>query len=170
MNRTIRVIFVAALSTFGGTGKSEFFDLYSKPYTTLYSQMFWTHLGAVPLPPHIVSRFAGGKVMALTGWEADQVLKGAGPNGTDVSVPITWSYNHHRIARVATAEAHDAHDMLDSSGPEGAWVVQQLRPTESGESARRQLQESTSKFFRHLSDSSRSSSKLSTLEWLGTRL
>jgi hypothetical protein len=140
------------MATFGGTGKgSEFFDLYSNPFTTLYSQVYWTQLGAVPLPPHIVSRFAGGKVMALTGWEADQVLKGAGPNGTDVSVPITWSYNHHhggaligasahlarvtprdgagRWAAASAAAAEEGHGMLGSGGREEAWVVQQVRPT-----------------------------------------
>jgi hypothetical protein len=32
--------------------------------------------------------------MAVVGMESDQVRKGAGPNGEDVSVPITMAYNH----------------------------------------------------------------------------
>ena len=31
--------------------------------------------------------------MAVVGWEIDQVRKGAGPNGEDVPVPISASYN-----------------------------------------------------------------------------
>ena len=31
----------------------------------------------------------------MVGFEVDQVRKGAGPNGEDVSVPINCAYNHH---------------------------------------------------------------------------
>ena len=42
----------------------------------------------VKIPQDIIDRFEG-KIMAVTGYETDQVF----PNGT--SVPITWAYNHH---------------------------------------------------------------------------
>lgn len=45
---------------------------------------------AVPLPPDIVARFEG-KVMAITGHEADQVFKSDTAGTPDVSVPITWA-------------------------------------------------------------------------------
>ena len=41
-----------------------------------------------------------GKVMAVIGMESDQVRKGAGPNGEDVSVPISMAYNHHHDTAV----------------------------------------------------------------------
>jgi hypothetical protein len=45
----------------------------------------------VPIPQDIIDRF-DGKVMAVTGMETDQVQRT--PKG-DVSVPLTWAYNHH---------------------------------------------------------------------------
>jgi hypothetical protein len=39
-----------------------------------------------------VDQFEGGKVMAVVGFEVDQVMRT--PEG-DVSVPITAAYNHH---------------------------------------------------------------------------
>ena len=49
----------------------------------------------IPLPADFVSRFAG-KVVALTGYEADSVR--THPDGTEESVPITQQYNHHHNA------------------------------------------------------------------------
>ena len=77
----------------------EFFDVWSPEIATRYSEAFWTDMGDVPLPPEIVARFAG-KVIAITGYEQDQVMvtptgrPGANPDA-DVSVPINWAYNHH---------------------------------------------------------------------------
>ena len=53
--------------------------------------VYWTMQEAVPLPADIVARF-DGKVMAVTGYEADQVMV---VDGVETSVPITWAYNHH---------------------------------------------------------------------------
>ena len=56
-------------------------------------------MGEHPIPEHIIERFAG-KVMAITGYEQDQVMvepvgkPGVQPE-SDVSVPINWAYNHH---------------------------------------------------------------------------
>ena len=78
-------------------GGVEYFDVWSPPITTLYSQVWWTMMKDVPLPADVVSRF-DGKVMAVTGMEQDQVMVACDspPCETpDVSVPITWAYNHH---------------------------------------------------------------------------
>jgi hypothetical protein len=40
----------------------------------------------------------GDAGMAVVGFESDQVRKGAGPNGEDLSVPINVAYNHHYAA------------------------------------------------------------------------
>lgn len=80
------------LKDYGGGGAVESFTIYSPPVRSQYSQVFWTMMDAVPLPDDIVKRF-DGKVMAITGYEADQVIVKAGE--PDVSVPITWAYNHH---------------------------------------------------------------------------
>ena len=75
----------------------EFFDVYSPPITTRYAEVYWTMMPKVELPEKIVNRF-NGKIMAITGYETDQVF----PNGT--SVPITWAYNHHYEAYLRNAE------------------------------------------------------------------
>ena len=53
-------------------GEVEHFDVYGE-VQTLYSQVYWTRNSPVKLPPELVSRFAG-KVMAITGYEVDQVI------------------------------------------------------------------------------------------------
>ena len=45
----------------------------------------------VKLPQNIINRYKG-KIMAMVGYEQDQVFR---TDKGDVSVPITWSYNHH---------------------------------------------------------------------------
>mmetsp|Transcript_15290 Transcript_15290/g.35833 ORF Transcript_15290/g.35833 Transcript_15290/m.35833 type:complete len:894 (+) Transcript_15290:100-2781(+) len=77
----------------------EYFDIWSKELATRYGEAYWRDQGSMPLPDHIVKRFAG-KVIAITGYEHDQVMvrpqgkPGAMPK-LDVSVPISWAYNHH---------------------------------------------------------------------------
>lgn len=80
----------------------EYFDVWAPEIATHYAEVFWTDQGNQPLPEHIVKRFAG-KVMAITGYEQDQVMvtptgqPGVNPD-QDVSVPINWAYNHHYMA------------------------------------------------------------------------
>lgn len=77
----------------------DFFDVYAPEIATHYGEVFWADQGDNPLPANIVQRFAG-KVMAVTGYEMDQVMvepqgqPGVNP-AADVSVPINWAYNHH---------------------------------------------------------------------------
>merc|ERR1719433_838916 len=73
-------------------GGTEYFDVWSPPIKSLYSQVFWTRLPTVPLPKEIVERF-DGKAMAVVGFEMDQVRKL--PDGTEQSIPISYAYNHH---------------------------------------------------------------------------
>ena len=70
--------------------------------TTLYSQVWWSPLAPAPFPPEIVARY-NGSAMAIVGWEIDQVRRL--PNGEDVSVPISASYNHHYVAQMIGAGA-----------------------------------------------------------------
>jgi hypothetical protein len=70
----------------------EYFDVYSPPIKTRYSEVYWRMQEAVPLSKDIQERFAD-KIMAVTGYEVDQVR--LTPQGTEVPVPITWAYNHH---------------------------------------------------------------------------
>ena len=72
-------------------GGVEYFDVYTPEISTRYSQVWWTMMQSVPLPDELIQRF-DGKVMAVTGMETDQVMK---TKDGDVSVPITWAYNHH---------------------------------------------------------------------------
>lgn len=80
----------------------EYFDVWAPEIATHYAEVFWTDQGNQPLPQHVVDRFKG-KVMAITGYEMDQVM--VTPTGhpgeqpeKDVSVPINWAYNHHYMA------------------------------------------------------------------------
>jgi hypothetical protein len=77
----------------------EYFDVWSPEIATTYGENYWTSMGDHPLPDAIVQRFKG-KVMAITGYEQDQVMvdpvgqPGVHPE-RDLSVPINWAYNHH---------------------------------------------------------------------------
>ena len=93
-------------------GEVEYFDVYGE-VQTVYSQVYWTRNAPINLPPEIVARFEG-KVMAITGYEVDQVVH-SGPQvgstssqnalggfscypeceGNDTSIPIYNAYNHH---------------------------------------------------------------------------
>ena len=53
-------------------GAVDHFDVYGE-VQTLYSQVYWTRNLPVNLPPEIVQRF-NGSVMAITGYEVDQVI------------------------------------------------------------------------------------------------
>ena len=93
-------------------GNVDYFDVYGE-VQTIYSQVYWTRNAPINLPPEIVQRF-NGKVMAITGYEVDQVMHSGPQNGTtsrngalggfscypdcgeeDKSIPIYHAYNHH---------------------------------------------------------------------------
>ena len=79
-----------------------FFDSYSRPIKTLYSQVHWTNHGNLPLPEEVVKRYDGSDesksdIIAVVGYEIDQVRVDP-TTGQEVSVPITWAYNHHYMA------------------------------------------------------------------------
>ena len=71
--------------------RGEYFEIYSPVLTSRYADVNWK-MQAMPLPPAIVSRFAG-RAMAVTGYEVDVVRRVA--NGTDERVPCYEQYNHH---------------------------------------------------------------------------
>merc|ERR1719183_195726 len=64
-------------------GPVEYFDVYGE-VRTRYSQVYWTRNAPINLPPELVARFKG-KVMAITGYEVDQVThSGPMPGSTTV--------------------------------------------------------------------------------------
>lgn len=110
-------------------GSVEYFDVYGEVQTQ-YSQVYWTRNDPVPLPPALVERFKG-KVMAITGYEVDQVTH-TGPemgprrsaaagdalsgfacypscDASDKSVPSYNAYNHHYFSWLMSdsAEMYD---------------------------------------------------------------
>lgn len=97
-------------------GGVESFTLYTGSITSTYSEVFWTALPEVNLPEDIVKRFAN-KGMAVVGFEIDQVRKGAGPNGEDVSVPINVAYNHHYAATLLGEGSHMERVPYDREDP-----------------------------------------------------
>jgi len=110
----------------------EYFDVWAPEIATHYGEVFWTSQGNQPLPKAIVDRFKG-KVMAITGYEQDQVMvvptghPGANPE-QDVSVPINWAYNHHYMAWMNGAHSElkqvqcDPEDPMSHGAPH-KWVA-----------------------------------------------
>ena len=72
-------------------GGVEYFEFYTGPVTSTYSEVFWTPLPEVNLSAALIQRFKN-KAMAVVGIEADQVRR---TKDGDVSVPINVAYNHH---------------------------------------------------------------------------
>eukprot|EP01047_Picozoa_sp_COSAG01_P001690 COSAG01_NODE_40_length_32708_cov_25.641234_5_plen_866_part_00 len=107
----------------GGEGQ-EYFDVYTPPIRTRYSEVYWTTMPPVPLPVEMVRKY-DGRVMALTGHEVNVIRRHG--NGSETDVPCYDSYNHHFVASlrskhvelVATPE-HDAsvlhHTHTDGQG------------------------------------------------------
>ena len=83
---------IANSLTYSTEYKADYFEVYSPVIRTQYSQVYWRMQDPVPLPPSILKRF-NNSIMAVVGYEVDQVQRTA--SGEDVSVPITWAYNHH---------------------------------------------------------------------------
>lgn len=54
--------------------------------------MWWAALPAVDIPRDVIERYAGGGVMAMIGFECDQVRRNASGDGRDISVPINMAY------------------------------------------------------------------------------
>jgi len=80
---------------------AEYFEVYSPPIRSHYSQVFWAAMTPVSLPTDIIERFTN-HTMAIVGYEVDQVRRVAVEGSTtefqDIPVPITHAYNHHYIA------------------------------------------------------------------------
>eukprot|EP00929_Paragymnodinium_shiwhaense_P025556 TRINITY_DN15429_c0_g1_i1.p1 TRINITY_DN15429_c0_g1~~TRINITY_DN15429_c0_g1_i1.p1 ORF type:complete len:781 (+),score=127.63 TRINITY_DN15429_c0_g1_i1:66-2408(+) len=103
-------------------GPVEHFDVYGE-VRTRYSQVYWTRNTPINLPPDLVKRFEG-KVMAITGYEIDQVVHPGPQTGSttkggvlggfscypscdegDKSVPIYHQYNHHYFSWLVGKDA-----------------------------------------------------------------
>jgi hypothetical protein len=119
------------------------FDILSPVVTTRYSQVWWAALEAVKMPEDVVKQF-DGRTMAIVGFELDQVYKAK--NGSYLSLPMTFSYNHHfesnmvgkgsRMEKIKIDGPQDPRlsDMqrMGHGIPEPwkgeAWVVKDLKP------------------------------------------
>ncbi|CAE7423852.1 unnamed protein product [Symbiodinium natans] len=103
-------------------GKVEHFDVYGE-VRTRYSQVYWTRNAPINLPKDLVDRF-DGKVMAITGYEVDQVTHDGPQLGSttvddilggfscypdcsegDRSIPSYHAYNHHYFSWLVGKDA-----------------------------------------------------------------
>jgi len=75
----------------------RYVEAYSDEIETIYSQVWWTMGDVFPFPSEMVKEF-DDKVMAIVGYEFDQMMQNS--DGTESPVPVTWSYNHHYSGRV----------------------------------------------------------------------
>merc|ERR1712025_223417 len=106
-------------SDYGKYENVEYMDVYSPPISSRYGDVFWTMMDPVPLDEEFVKRFDGRSV-AFVGYEVDQVQRTE--NG-DISVPITWAYNHHYCAFIngKKAEIRQVNDFIDTQDMKGAY-------------------------------------------------
>jgi hypothetical protein len=120
--------------------RGKFIDVYTDNITTVYSQVFWTDMPPVPLPADFVARFAG-KVVSITGYEADMVR--VQTDGSEIHVPLFEQYNHHHNAYVVGKAAAMVH--VGPGGVKGApshggmpmtWVPRPLPSTNGSDSGR----------------------------------
>jgi hypothetical protein len=100
-------------------GGVEFFDAYTPPITTHYSQVWWSPLAPAPFPDAVVNKYAGRK-MAIVGWEIDQVMR---TQQGDISVPISASYNHHYVAQVIGAGSKFTKEKLSMGDPRAVGLM-----------------------------------------------
>ena len=66
---------------------------YSPVISTQYSEVFWTMMDPVPLPQQVVDSFKG-KIMAVVGYETDQVScdwRRPGHGHVTSILPCDWS-------------------------------------------------------------------------------
>ena len=103
-------------------GGVEAFDVVSPAMTTYYSQVWWSPLAPVALPKEVVAKYANKK-MAIVGWEIDQIRYKA--DGTEVSVPISVTYNHHYNANMIGAAQRFKKVML--SGPNDPHMAELMK-------------------------------------------
>jgi hypothetical protein len=108
----------------------EYFDVWAPEIATHYGEVFWTDQGNLPIPEAIAKRFEG-KVMAITGYEQDQVMvspvgqPGVNPE-QDVSVPINWAYNHHYMAWMTGKHSKLKKSSCCCRRPHGTWCHDQM--------------------------------------------
>lgn len=106
---------------------------YAPEIATHYGEVFWTDQGNNALPEAIKERFKG-KVIAITGYEQDQVMvtpvghPGENPS-LDVSVPINWAYNHHYMTWMTGEDAEmnyvqTAPNDVSAHGAPMKWIAQ----------------------------------------------
>ena len=120
-------------------GPVEHFDMYGE-VRTRYSETYWTRNAPIALPEELIKRFADGGVMAITGYEVDQVVhEGAPPpppgsdklggfgcfpscDETDRSVPIYHAYNHHYFAWLLGTGAEVFDKDQPTHAPNPSWT------------------------------------------------
>jgi len=84
---------------------TAYFDAWSPPFSTLYSQVWWTALAPLAIPKAVSDRYANGGVMAIVGVEMDQVRRVDNVSAHDVSVPINMAYNHHWTVTISGSKS-----------------------------------------------------------------
>ena len=78
-------------------GSVDHFDVYGEVHT-MYSQVYWTRNNPIDLPSELVSKFEG-KVMAITGYEVDQVTHSGPQTGSTTTSPTVCKWFMHTFNR-----------------------------------------------------------------------
>lgn len=78
------------------------FTVYSAPIKLRYGEVYNNQQGPLKLPGHIVSRYAGDKEMAITGFDVEMVR--IRPEGGEDLVKLNDHYLHHYILSMGRVE------------------------------------------------------------------
>lgn len=86
-----------------GTASAEKwnFTVYSEPIKLRFGDVYNYQQGPMKLPGHIVSRYAGEKMMAITGFDVEMVRQA---DGSEELVKLSDHYLHHYILAMGHVE------------------------------------------------------------------
>jgi len=96
------LLLLTSLTLGTASGQSWNFTVYSAPIKLRYGEVYNYMQGPLKLPEDVVSRYAGDKAMAVTGFDVEMVRRKA--DGSETLVKLNDHYLHHHILSMGHVE------------------------------------------------------------------
>lgn len=96
------LLLLTSLTLGTASGQSRNFTVYSAPIKLRYGEVYNYMQGPLKLPEDVVSRYAGDKDMAVTGFDVEMVRQKA--DGSETLVKLNDHYLHHYILSMGHIE------------------------------------------------------------------
>jgi len=96
------LLLLTSLTLGTASGQSRNFTVYSAPIKLRYGEVYNYMQGPLKLPEDVVSRYAGDKDMAVTGFDVEMVRQKA--DGSETLVKLNDHYLHHYILSMGHVE------------------------------------------------------------------